>query len=199
MSTGKRTQKNRPRLRKNRPRLPKYSQLASIAQIRETGLMQCSDCGLFKPVDSFHQAKLARTGRVSTCKACLKNYRKARYLEDLANGKEEELKTRSWHRVREGNLIRLFGMTQDDYDKLLKSQNGLCAICGIASHPEAGKGRGSPRCFPVDHDHQTGKVRAILCHECNKGLGGFKEDPKLMTKAIQYLLTHQAQQPSNPL
>jgi len=65
---------------------------------------------------------------------------------------------------------------------MLKSQNGNCAICGI-DQPSNG------RRLAVDHDHETGKVRALLCGNCNTGMGSFMDNPKLLQKAINYLET----------
>jgi hypothetical protein len=68
-----------------------------------------------------------------------------------------------------------------DYDRLLASQGGRCAICGRG---EAG-GRGGR--FHVDHDHSSGAIRGLLCHACNLGIGLLGDDPAVMTAAIHYL------------
>lgn len=72
-------------------------------------------------------------------------------------------------------LRKRYGLTLDEYEKL--SASG-CAICGVSA--------GSRR-LCVDHDHKTGKIRGILCGNCNSGLGRFKDDPELLRKAAQYL------------
>ena len=77
-----------------------------------------------------------------------------------------------------------FNLTPDDYDNLLKRQNGRCAICG-ATRP--GHKR---RYFSIDHDHETGKIRGLLCGYCNPGLGHFKDDVTLLRKAVTYLENH---------
>jgi len=64
------------------------------------------------------------------------------------------------------------------------SQNGVCAIC---SGGETVKTRGTLRRLAVDHDHETGKVRGLLCNRCNNGLGNFRDDPDLLREAIAYL------------
>lgn len=69
------------------------------------------------------------------------------------------------------------------YKGLYNLQNGKCAICNITTE-ENGKD------FAVDHCHTTGKVRALLCNNCNTGIGTFKDKPELLTKAIQYLEKH---------
>lgn len=82
--------------------------------------------------------------------------------------------------VRKRRLMRDFGMTVEDYDKLLAKQGGGCAICKVQINV-AGKR------LAVDHDHQTGVVRGILCDLCNTALGKFRDDPGLLVKAIAYL------------
>jgi len=76
-------------------------------------------------------------------------------------------------------LLQLYGITVEQYDDILKSQNGGCKICG--------KQCKSGRKLAVDHDHKTKKVRGILCMNCNKGIGHFLDDPILLKKALTYL------------
>lgn len=80
-------------------------------------------------------------------------------------------------------LERNYGITLADYDAMLAAQDGRCAIC--KTDVPKGKGR-----FSVDHDHVTGKVRALLCNTCNAGLGQFKDDPALVLEAAAYLQRH---------
>lgn len=71
------------------------------------------------------------------------------------------------------------GFTEEDFNTMFKSQNNLCALCGTNNFGKQGPN--------IDHDHKTMKVRGILCNQCNVGLGSFKDDPLLLTKAINYL------------
>ena len=70
---------------------------------------------------------------------------------------------------------------------MFKEQNGVCAICGS---PEVSD-RNSNLC--VDHDHETGKIRGLLCNKCNRGLGYFLDNPKILKNALKYLLKHKIQ------
>lgn len=81
-------------------------------------------------------------------------------------------------RRRVRNLHK-FGITLEDYDALLATQNGVCAICGL---PPNGKN------LPVDHDHKTGKVRGLLCDRCNPMLGYAQDNMAILTRAIDYLI-----------
>jgi len=82
-------------------------------------------------------------------------------------------------RNRQQALLAKFGITLDEYDALLAAQGGRCAIC--SSSPKTQR-------YAVDHDHQTGKVRGILCMRCNhKLLGGARDKIELLVRAIKYL------------
>lgn len=83
----------------------------------------------------------------------------------------------------DGILRRNYGITLDEYNSMYAKQNGLCAIC---SKPDEVKGRR----LAVDHDHETGQVRALLCGNCNRGLGNFKDDANMLIKATRYLVKY---------
>lgn len=76
--------------------------------------------------------------------------------------------------------LRKYGITSDEYNELFESQQGRCAICG--GHQTEFKKR-----LHVDHDHDTGQVRGLLCGTCNTGLGMFRDNIDLLDKAIKYL------------
>lgn len=75
-------------------------------------------------------------------------------------------------------FLRKYGLSLEDYDRLLLAQGGCCGICGNAN--------GNKR-LAVDHDHTTGKVRGLLCDSCNQGLGFFKDSVERLEAAIQWL------------
>jgi hypothetical protein len=80
---------------------------------------------------------------------------------------------------REWRLRNDYGLTAEEYDILLESQNGLCKICrGMQA---------DGRRLAVDHDHKTGRVRGLLCDWCNRALGLFRDDPQLCEAAKEYL------------
>jgi hypothetical protein len=76
-----------------------------------------------------------------------------------------------------------YNITWEKYHEMLEAQEGKCAICKTT---EPG-GRGA---FPVDHDHATGKIRALLCNSCNMAIGMMKDDPAQLRAAAVYLETH---------
>lgn len=79
---------------------------------------------------------------------------------------------RDWH------LRTKFGINLDEYERMREAQEGKCAIC--RSEPRS-------RELAVDHCHETGKVRGLLCTLCNTALGKFQDDPELLAAAIAYL------------
>lgn len=105
-------------------------------------------------------------------------HRKERYARVKAS---PDRYARMRARLRESNLVRKYGITTRQYDNLLVSQDGRCAIC-VTDVPGS-----RAEMFVVDHDHQTGRVRGLLCDACNKALGGFRDDPGLLDLAAVYL------------
>lgn len=75
--------------------------------------------------------------------------------------------------------LRKFGLTPEEYRRILAAQGGVCAIC---KGPPRGKGR-----YHVDHDHLTNRVRGLLCGPCNQGIGLLGESPETIEAAANYL------------
>ena len=88
----------------------------------------------------------------------------------------------NYEKIRNRSLKYQYGITSDNYNKMFIDQNGCCAICN--AHQSEFK-----KPLSVDHCHTTGKVRGLLCNECNLGLGKFKDNIELLEKAIEYLIT----------
>jgi hypothetical protein len=88
---------------------------------------------------------------------------------------------------KSAQLKRLYGITIERYNEMLKAQDGVCAICGKAEGNEV---QGKAVSLAVDHDHVTGAIRALLCSNCNRGLGLFNDDIALLAKAQSYVLYH---------
>jgi hypothetical protein len=87
-------------------------------------------------------------------------------------------------------LIIKFGITSKDYWTMFEKQSGRCAICngpGFSMHPTIKR---SP--LVVDHCHDSGDVRGLLCHNCNRGLGLFQDNQEILQKAIEYLSEERA-------
>ena len=74
-------------------------------------------------------------------------------------------------------LKNVYGLTEEDYQKMLELQNGACAICGTTTPT------GKWKVFAIDHCHISGKIRGLLCNECNRGIGLLRDSSQLLKKA----------------
>lgn len=83
---------------------------------------------------------------------------------------------------RAHHLNKKFGLTHEQYEAMAVAQNHRCALCDCPDLPE--------KRLAVDHDHRTGKVRALLCDRCNRGIGYLDEDPVKLRAAAEYLESH---------
>ncbi len=88
--------------------------------------------------------------------------------------------------ARHVQRVGKYGLTPDQFNQMWSEQNGLCLIC---EHPMEPRGR-SNKSSHIDHNHETGEVRGILCRGCNHGLGNFGDDPAVLQAAVYYLLEH---------
>lgn len=131
----------------------------------DSGEQHCSKCRQILPVSFFYRSIKRKNGRHPRCKQCCKSPMDPHYRRRTT-----------------------FGIEPVDYIKLLKKQKNVCAIC---SRPEWRTMRGKVRSLSIDHDHKTGKVRGLLCTDCNLGIGRLKDDPNLLRNAIKYLKRHQ--------
>tara|TARA_Y100000310_G_scaffold109018_1_gene107406 strand:- start:13609 stop:14241 length:633 start_codon:yes stop_codon:yes gene_type:complete len=138
----------------------------------------CGQCNEYKSLDNFY-IRSGKTTYRSTCKQCQENKRKAnysyeKYMESLP---KQRITNRKYH-------IKKYGLTWEDYQKLHEQQNYLCAIC---KNPETRANKNTVFKLVVDHCHDSGEVRGLLCSRCNTGLGHFKDNVSNLTSAIEYL------------
>ena len=140
---------------------------------------QCTSCKLFKTLNKFRvgTAQGKKTPRRwSECRECLSK------------------RCRNYHKANPGRMLEIklmknYGMTLTEFNSLLEDQKGLCAICHMPE-PAIDKRTGKQRRLSVDHSHQTGKTRGLLCTLCNQGIGQFRENPELLMAAIEYIKKH---------
>ena len=131
----------------------------------------CNKCKQVKTEEEFHPS------HGNSCKKCMSEYRKARYAKGLHKAWKKPEKSILSQYVRKSRLKK-YDLTKDQYESLVNEQHGRCAICGI--RPLFTK-------LVVDHDHNTGKFRGLLCYKCNVGLGFMRDDPEILNGAIMYL------------
>ena len=132
----------------------------------------CGKCKVAQHVSNFNKHKGQKDGLQNYCRKCNKENRKKWASENP----EKRRKRKLWTKYK---------ITTEEYNEMLANQNNSCAICGTESTRNK-----SYKFFPVDHCHETGKVRALLCDYCNVGLGRFEDDPERLRKAADYLEKH---------
>lgn len=143
----------------------------------DTLTKKCTVCKETLPHSSFHNSKISRDGKGYRCRPCDKDAR-ASYRE--TNRK------RFADVERKKQLAYKYGLSVEQYEGLLNKQNRLCGICGCSE--TSSKVRGS---FAVDHNHDTGENRGLLCNQCYRGLGMFYDDVGMLQQAISYLVYYQ--------
>lgn len=159
----------------------------------------CTGCNQEKPLDSDHftKDKYDPTGFTYRCKICrgkahkewcLKNPEKVKEINHLNRDKRKQFYKSPEGIIssRRAHLKRVFGISLEEYNIMSEKQNHICAICG---KPEMNN---KNKVLCVDHNHKTGAVRQLLCGLCNSGLGAFRDDKTLLTKAIKYLKYHES-------
>lgn len=143
----------------------------------------CVTCKERKDDSDFHQNPQSPDKKQSNCKPCTANYAKRyreRNADRLKDYKKNKYSKLSQEQKRELKYLSRYGITIKQYEEMLGRQNGVCAIC--LNGPVGKKTR-----LCVDHCHQTGNVRGLLCNSCNVGLGKFKDNPEMLVSAIIYL------------
>lgn len=136
----------------------------------------CTKCGNEYPLDYFDNDNRAKSKKSPHCKGCRSKKAKQLYKDNPV--------PLNYGQHRRSNLKKLYGITVEEYDALFEKQGGVCAICG---EPETLVKRGQLYRLAVDHDHETGAVRGLLCSSCNRGLGLFKDNPDVIARALEYL------------
>ncbi len=158
---------------------------------------KCTKCGELKSLEDYHNSVNTKDGRYAMCKPCVnaKNneWRKAN------KGKVAECKRRyamrNWEAIRKHqreymeahkveaaeyrrrwNLAKRYGITLEQYADMWDRQGGLCGVCRL-----------NRKKMVVDHDHDTGKVRGILCQRCNVSIGGLGDNVDGVMRAVRYL------------
>jgi len=152
---------------------------------RKDGTKVCTKCGEEKPVERFADHAGKRDGLQSQCNICVAVRVKAWREANIERVRE---RSRVNHKIwweRQGRAQRraqTYGVTPEQYDEMLAAQGGRCAACA-GDFP----GRGPH----VDHDHDTDRVRGLLCHGCNVSLGNVGDSVDRLMQLAAYLLQHE--------
>lgn len=136
----------------------------------DVGRLRCTRCSEWLPPEVFRIDK--RGYRSSWCNPCKQAFTQA---WRLANPVDRAQK-------RTSALLRRYGMTTADFERISRGQGDVCAICCEVPISNSIEGR-----LHVDHDHTTGAFRGLLCQNCNRGLGMFRDNPGFLITAAAYL------------
>ena len=170
-------------------------------QVTSAALLRCSYCEAQKPAIEFHRNKNLARGYSYVCKVCSKSRSESRactkrvmekycptckqilpasafdrHSKRVTGLRNECRECAKWKRVK-----KLYGVSREQYTQMFMAQDGKCAICH----------RPSVEYLMVDHDHQTNKVRALLCRPCNLAIGNMGDDATRLKAAADYILKHQ--------
>ncbi len=138
---------------------------------------QCKTCKETKPLDFFGITRQNKDGHSGHCKLCINAYWRRKWKNAT---KKRKRSPEAEKRLREQHVFKVFGLSVDGYNEMFATQKGMCAICG--THQSELK-----KLFAVDHDHETGNVRGLLCQKCNTAIAFLKDDAEIMENAIVYL------------
>ena len=169
------------------------------AEVEPPASKVCPSCSTEKPASEFRSDKTKADHLSSSCAECISSRSRSYYERNKdrirANVKayqkaNPETQARSVAKRRANGKRRLadvrqrYGVSEEQYAEMLERAGGVCEICG--RDPVEVSKRGA--C--IDHCHETGKVRGILCGPCNTGIGNLRDDPAVLRKALEYLETH---------
>ncbi len=137
-------------------------------------LKTCSKCRETKLLELFSKKSDTKDGKDSWCKACTcKNAIK--------------WASKNPRRIRDGNLQRNYGISLEKFEQIKRDQNGTCAICLTSELRYSTRHHD----LSVDHNHLTGKVRGLLCNNCNRAMGMLKDNFEIVLQAARYLHEHE--------
>lgn len=138
----------------------------------------CNHCNVKKDVSDFKKGKGYKDGIRPQCIECARKYN----LQSFHKNKHKH--PYNYEEDKNRKLQRAYGISYQQYLEMLDAQDGKCAICGTED-------TGKRKAFAVDHCHECGEVRGLLCSNCNTGIGNLREDIEIMERAIAYVRYHQ--------
>ncbi|MFM9448055.1 endonuclease VII domain-containing protein [Streptomyces acidiscabies] len=151
--------------------------------MEEPDAKHCSGCGRDLPLGAFAKDKNRIDGLRSRCRECVAEYGAAYCRRRREAGKpvREKADVPAGHKFcravegRAGHLERSYGLTEAQRDQMIAERKGLCVICLKAP------------AVHVDHCRETGRVRGVLCFNCNSAIGKLGDDPDAVRRAASYL------------
>ena len=136
---------------------------------------------------------------IKTCIICEKDFRprdrsnkgicgdtECRYKHRLKINRDNKARRKRKPDYKPGH-IKTYGLTLEQYEAMVEYQDHKCKICGIPETDNALDKTGNPKRLSIDHDHETGQIRGLLCNPCNTALGSFRDNVESLQRAILYL------------
>lgn len=157
---------------------PRYYTL-DAREDRKNGIKFCPGCKRKRLLTEFSSNKAARDGIASHCLECSRLLSKKHHNPETRH--TDYVRNKS--RIRNNKLLREFGMTLEEYNLMLYDQDHKCAICGKSE-------KENKKALAVDHSHITGKVRELLCNNCNAAVGFLQDSPEIARLMVGYLEKH---------
>lgn len=143
-------------------------------------MKKCSRCQVEKEKKLFYSNKAAPDGLCNWCAECKREHsktheynlkRKIFYLNSME----------AQNKRKDHNLKKKYDITLDIYNEMLKKQNSCCKLCRISIE------KSPKKILCVDHDHKTGQIRGLLCHNCNRALGLMKDSSVVLRSGADYI------------
>lgn len=154
----------------------------AIADRRDTDTKHCRRCETTKLVIEFHKDGKSRDGLCSYCKECNRAKSRAWARDNPEKAQAQARKRRELGLNRAQIRFRKYGIGATEYAALLAAQGEACAICGRTA-----SGRKDSTELCVDHCHTSNRIRGLLCHSCNRGIGLLQDSEEILEKALTYL------------
>jgi hypothetical protein len=185
---------------------PRCGPNATIRNDDEDDVKYCPKCEQTLPKLMFDANRSDCSGRQGYCKECMykdkeneterkcsvcKQVFPISYYHKCGSGHQSCCKPCNIRRGKESKFMNVYGMTLGQFDDLHEAQKGLCAICGKAETRTTNSKSKQIAKLCVDHCHKLGKVRALLCFNCNSGIGLLMHNPTLLRKAAVYIEEHE--------
>jgi len=138
----------------------------------------CSGCGESKSLDEFHKNSKSLDERQSACKSCQieRNQKWSAANKDYKKQRDRQWYTTNKDQINSRRRTLRYGLTEDQYQSMIRDQAGCCGICNQLTET-----------LVVDHCHNTGDVRGLLCNRCNINLGGLGDTIESVRAALRYL------------
>lgn len=148
--------------------------------IRSDGEKQCIKCGQSKSRSQFTISRRHADGRLNTCKEC-KNGPNGEYQQNRTTRIQNAQTYYSNNKeiISKNNQVRKYGVSSSWLEERYSIQKSLCEICK--------RDGGIKKSLCIDHDHQTGEVRGLICGKCNTAIGMVEESTEILMAIIEYL------------